>query len=97
MPAFILCPAGANAVTKKRGRKRGAVISVGSSRIEMIFTLLAEPIAVQMRFSEIQVRKPSLERLLLWLHWGRMGLDWGRRGLDLIFNCVYVGLHEKLE
>ena len=53
MPAFVLCPAGANAVSEKGSRKRGAVVSVGSSRIEMIFTLLAEPIAVQMRFSEI--------------------------------------------
>ena len=98
---FILYLAGANAVTKKKGHKRGMVISIGSSCIEIIFTLLAKPIAVQIRFSEIQVKKSSLERLLLWLHWGRKGLDWGRKGLgwglDLIFNCVHVGLYEKLE
>lgn len=60
MLAFVLYQAGANAVTKKIYRKRGAVISVSSSCIEMIFTLLAEQIADQIRFSEIHVRKPSL-------------------------------------
>ena len=48
MPAFVLCPASANAVPKKRGRKRSAILSVGSSCIEMVFALLAKLIAIQM-------------------------------------------------
>ena len=81
MPAFVLCLAGVNAVLENKSRKRGAIVFVDSSRIEIIFTLLAEPIAVQMRFSKIQVGKTSLEELLFWLHWERRNLDWGHRGL----------------
>ena len=53
VPAFVLCPAGANAISEKRRRKRVGVDSVGSNRIEMIFTLLVEPIIVQIQFSKI--------------------------------------------
>ena len=91
---FVLCPAGANAILEKRSRKRGAVVSVGSSHIEIIFTLLAKSLTVQIQFSEIQDGKTSLEGLFLWLHYWHRSLDWG---LDLSFNGVHVGLHEKLE
>ena len=53
MSAFVLYPTGANAVSEKGSRKRDAVVSVNFSHIKMMFTLLAEPIAVQMRFSKI--------------------------------------------
>ena len=68
MPAFVLYLASANAIPKKRGRKRSVILSVGSSCIEIVFALLAKPIAIQIRFSKIQVGKPSLERLFLWLY-----------------------------
>ena len=50
MPAFVLYEVGTNAIVKKRSLKHSAVIFVDSSFIEMIFTLLAEPIVVQMHF-----------------------------------------------
>ena len=69
MPKFVLCTASANAISKKRGRKRSAIFSIGSSYIKIVFALLVKPIAIQMWFSIIQVRKPSFERLFLWLYW----------------------------
>ena len=68
IPAFVLCPASANVILKKRGRKQSAIFSVGSSCIEMVFALMAKPIGIQMQFSKIQVRKPSLENLFLWFY-----------------------------
>ena len=68
MSAFVLCSASANDILKKKARKRSAIFSVGSSCNEMVFTLLAKPIAIQMQFSKIQVGKPSLERFFLWLY-----------------------------
>ena len=53
IPGFVLYPASANAIPKKRSHKRNAILSVGSSYIEMILALLAKPIAIQMRFSKI--------------------------------------------
>lgn len=50
VPALILSPASTNAILKERGRERGMIVSSGSSRIEMIFALLAELVAIQMRF-----------------------------------------------
>ena len=70
MSAFVLCPAGTNTVIEKRSRKRGAVVSIGYSRITMIFTLLAEPIAVQMQFAEIKVGKTALKDCFFGSFWG---------------------------
>ena len=68
MPAFVLCPASANAILKKRDHKRNMILSVDSSSIKMVFAFLAKLIVIQMLFSKIQVGKPSLERLFLWLY-----------------------------
>ena len=68
MPAFVLCSASANSISKKKDRKRSAILSVGSSYIEIVFVLLTKPIVIQMRFSKIQVGKPSLERLFFGLY-----------------------------
>ena len=96
MSAFVLCPASANVIPKKRGHKRSAIFSVGSIYIEMVFALLAKPIAIQMWFSVIQVGKASLEGLFFWLYWRCRDLDLGL-DLGLILDSVHVGLHEKLE
>lgn len=67
IPAFILSLASINIILRKRSRKQGAIIFIDSSRIEMIFALLAELIAIQKRFTKIQVREPSFEELFFWL------------------------------
>ena len=46
MPAFVLCPTSANTISKKKGRKRSAIFSIGSSCIEMVFVLLAKLIVI---------------------------------------------------
>ena len=56
------------------------IISISSSYIELIFVLLAELIAIQMQFSEIQFGETSLEGLFFWLYWACRNLNWG---LDL--------------
>ena len=43
MPAFKLYPASANAIPKKKSRKRSVILSIRSSYIEMVFALLAKP------------------------------------------------------
>ena len=65
MPAFVLCPASANAILKKKGCKRSAIFFVSSSCIKMVFVLLAKLIVIQIQFSKIQVGKPNLKRLFL--------------------------------
>ena len=68
MPAFVLCLASANAIAKKKVRKESAILSVGSSCIEIVFALLAKLIPIQMKFFKMQVGKPSFERLFLWFY-----------------------------
>lgn len=46
MLAFVLCLASTYSVSKKRCRKLYAIVSVRSSRIKMIFALLAEAIVI---------------------------------------------------
>lgn len=46
MPAFILCPASANIITKKRGHKKSTIVSISFSCIEMVFALLAKPVVI---------------------------------------------------
>ena len=65
--AFLLCPASANAISKNRGCKQSAILSVSSSCIKIDIALLAKPIVIQMRFSKIQFGKPSLNRWFFWL------------------------------
>ena len=43
---FVLCLANADFVSKKRGCKLVAIILINSNCIEMIFTLLAEPVVI---------------------------------------------------
>ena len=46
MPAFVLSSASANSVLKKRGCKRSAILSIGSSCIKIVFALLPKSIAI---------------------------------------------------
>lgn len=46
MSAFILCLAIANTILKKKNHKRGAIVIIGSSRIEMVFVLLTKSITI---------------------------------------------------
>ena len=46
MPTLILRPASTNAISMKMSGKEYTIIPISSSRIYMIFLLLAEPIAI---------------------------------------------------
>ena len=61
MPTFVLHEASTNAIVKKKSLKQSAVISVDSSCIKMIFTLLAEPIVVQMQFLKYKLGNRALK------------------------------------
>ena len=68
MPTLILNPTSTNVVSKKKGGKEYTIISISSSHIKIMFALLAEPIAIKMRFSKIQVGEASHKILLFLLY-----------------------------
>ena len=48
---------------EERSRKRNAIGSAGPNSLKVVFTLLAEAVAIYMRVSIIEVEESSFERL----------------------------------
>ena len=64
MTTLILSPSKTDTPTKKRGGERGLVGASGQGSVKMILTLLTKMVAIHVRFSKVQVRKPGLKRTL---------------------------------
>ena len=63
---LVLLPAEEGGVVQESSRKRNSVQARGTGSSKVIFALLEEIIAFQVRFTPINVREPSFYRPLTW-------------------------------
>ena len=63
---LVLLPAEQGGVLQEGSRKRNSVRARGTGGSEVIFALLEEIVALQVRFTPIDVREPSFQRPLTW-------------------------------
>lgn len=62
---FKPCLASAHTILKKRNYKGNAIVSISSSRVKIIFALLAKSIAIQMQFSKKLFETQALKSCFL--------------------------------
>ena len=76
---LVLLPADQGGVLQEGSRKWNLVQARGTGGSKVIFILLEEIIALQMRFIPINIREPSFQRPLTWAFIVRSGGDNGGR------------------
>ena len=63
---LVLLPAEQGGILQESSRKRDSVRACATCGSKVIFALLEEIVALQVRFTPINVREPSFQKLVMW-------------------------------